>query len=104
MAIFLGMILGCLLGAVLANMSLGFPLGIAAAVVSHGSCRIGDTSDMRRIDAYALQVAGTQPAGGSISRLRSENPKINGLEVLLKAGQSGSDDVLLRALSGEGWI
>ena len=66
----------------------------------------GDTSSlaMRRIDAYALQVAGTQPAGGSISRLRSENPKINGLEVLLKAGQSGSDDVLLRALSGEGWI
>ena len=65
----------------------------------------GDSSSqvMRRMKAYALDIAGTHPQGCSISRLYADDPKIAGMEVLLKAGQIGGDDVFLHTKSGEGW-
>ena len=55
------------------------------------------------MEAYALDIAGTHPQGCSISKLYSDDPKIAGMEVLLKAGQIGGDEVFLHTKSGEGW-
>lgn len=66
----------------------------------------GDTSSqaMRAIDAYALRILGfSRVAGARISGLVSDNPRLDGLQLLLKAGQTGADDVFLRVRSMEGW-
>jgi uncharacterized protein YgbK (DUF1537 family) len=76
-------------------------LGLRRAVLAGG-----DTSSraMRAIDAYALHILGfNRTAGARISSLVSENPRMDGLQLLLKAGQMGAEDVFLRVRDLEGW-
>ncbi|KQW56422.1 four-carbon acid sugar kinase family protein [Variovorax sp. Root411] len=75
----------------------------------HGLRRLvlagGDTSShaMRNFDAYALEIAAKGVGGGRLCRLRSRNPAIDGVEVMLKGGQVGGPDALVTAASASAW-
>jgi len=54
----------------------------------------GDTSGftIRRLNAYGLEVEGLLAEAGSLCRLKSDNPRIDGFQVVLKGGQVGDDN------------
>ncbi len=54
----------------------------------------GDTSGftVRRLNAYGLEVEGILAEAASLCRLISDNPGIDGVQVVLKGGQVGADD------------
>ena len=63
----------------------------------------GDTSSyaMRKIGADALEISVfDQEQSGHVCRLVSSDLAVDGVEVVLKGGQVGGDDFLLRAKAG----
>jgi 3-oxoisoapionate kinase len=82
---------------VLAAIGRAFARAIKGAVRHAGITRIvvagGDTSGwtVRELGAESLEVIGLVAAGGPLCLLSSADPSIDGLEVLLKGGQVGSD-------------
>lgn len=65
----------------------------------------GDSSSyaMRALGAWALEVVASSFADNAhVCRLLADDPSIDGLEVLLKGGQVGRPDVLLRMRGGFG--
>lgn len=73
-------------------------LGLGRAVAAGG-----DTSGhaMLAIGAEALETVAPLAAGAPLLRLRSQDPRHDGLELALKGGQMGGTDIFLRAASGE---
>lgn len=65
----------------------------------------GDTSShtMRKIDAYALRIAGIGISGGRLCRLLSDNPAFDNLEVMLKGGQVGGPSAFIDAAKASAW-
>jgi uncharacterized protein YgbK (DUF1537 family) len=65
----------------------------------------GDSSSytMRALGAWALEVVASSFADNAhVCRLLADDPAIHGIEVLLKGGQVGRPDVLLRMRDGFG--
>ncbi|MFL9913177.1 four-carbon acid sugar kinase family protein [Paraburkholderia sp. RL17-337-BIB-A] len=67
----------------------------------------GDTSSqtMRRLGVDALTIDAVNTATNeAFMRVRAQGSPFDGMQVLLKAGQNGTDDYLGRALEGDGWV
>jgi uncharacterized protein YgbK (DUF1537 family) len=67
----------------------------------------GDTSSqtMRRLGVDALTIdAANTATNEAFMRVRAQGSPFDGMQVLLKAGQNGTDDYLGRALEGDGWV
>ena len=62
----------------------------------------GDTSShgVQALDAWALSYLADMGAGSSLCRLHSDDASLDGLEIMLKGGQMGSDDVFERLVHG----
>ncbi|MBI5717923.1 MAG: four-carbon acid sugar kinase family protein [Burkholderiales bacterium] len=62
----------------------------------------GDTSSfaLRALDPWALRWAGTLAPGVALLRLCADQPRLDGLELILKGGQMGPPDVFERLLAG----
>jgi uncharacterized protein YgbK (DUF1537 family) len=62
----------------------------------------GDTSGyaVRAMDAYGLEVEAPLVVAGTLCRLRSTMPRLDGVQVLLKGGQVGGDDLFEVIRSG----
>ncbi len=62
----------------------------------------GDTSSiaLRALDAWALGWAGTLANGVALTRVRSDRPELDGIELMLKGGQMGPPDLFERLLKG----
>ncbi len=62
----------------------------------------GDTCShaVQRLDADALTWASDLCSGAPVCRTHSGDPRLDGLELVLKGGQLGGDDLLLRARDG----
>jgi uncharacterized protein YgbK (DUF1537 family) len=62
----------------------------------------GDTSShaVRGLGAWGLAYAGSLGAGLSVVRVRADEPRLDGLELMLKGGQMGPPDVFERLLRG----
>lgn len=62
----------------------------------------GDSSSLgvRALGAWALAHAGTLAPGVSLTRLHSDAPQLDGLELMLKGGQMGPSDVFERLVRG----
>jgi uncharacterized protein YgbK (DUF1537 family) len=62
----------------------------------------GDTSShaVRGLGIWGLEYAGALSAGVSIVRARADQPRLQGLELMLKGGQMGPSDVFDRLLRG----
>ncbi|SUA89986.1 four-carbon acid sugar kinase family protein [Pandoraea pulmonicola] len=75
---------------------------LAAAPVSRLAIAGGDTSShgVRALDAWGLTYAGTLAAGAPLCRLRSDSPALDGMEILLKGGQMGGEDLFERLVQG----
>lgn len=60
----------------------------------------GDTSSLaaQAIGAWALEFAGRIAPGVSLVRARADDPRIDGLELMLKGGQMGPHDLFLTLL------
>lgn len=73
------------------------PVRIAAAGVAGG-----DTSSLalRRLDVWALGCAGRLADGVTLVRARSDRPRLDRLELMLKGGQMGPPDLFERLLAG----
>ena len=86
--------------------------GIFHALIDNGSVRRavfagGDTSShaMRACGAYALSIVASDfQENAHLCRLHSHTPAMDGAEVLLKGGQVGSDEFLLKARSGSAYV
>jgi uncharacterized protein YgbK (DUF1537 family) len=64
----------------------------------------GDTSGwaVQALRPWALRWAGTLAAGVPLLRLHADDPRIDGLELMLKGGQMGPSDTFLRLRDGTG--
>jgi uncharacterized protein YgbK (DUF1537 family) len=62
----------------------------------------GDTSSIsvEALGIWALGFAGTLSPGASLVRVHADDPRLDGLELMLKGGQMGSVDVFERLLYG----
>lgn len=62
----------------------------------------GDTSShaVRALDAWGLAYTGLIGPGAPLCRLRSEVPALDGIELMLKGGQMGGEDVFERLVRG----
>lgn len=62
----------------------------------------GDTSGwtLRGLDVYGLEALGALDVAATLCSLRSDDPALDGAQVLLKGGQVGSVDLFERAVSG----
>jgi len=82
---------GALLAAVLAQVPLA-RIGIAG----------GDTSShaVQALDAWGLSHAGSLAPGVALCRLHSDRPALDGLEVMLKGGQMGGEDLFESLVHG----
>lgn len=62
----------------------------------------GDTSShgMRALDAWGLTHAGTLAPGAPLCRLKSDVSTFDGMEILLKGGQMGGEDLFERLVHG----
>lgn len=62
----------------------------------------GDTSSLalRQLDVWALGCAGRLADGVTLVRARSDRPRLDGLELMLKGGQMGPPDLFERLLAG----
>lgn len=85
---------GRLLAAVLARVPAVRRAGVAG----------GDTSGwaVQALRPWALRWAGTLAAGVPLLRLHADDPRIDGLELMLKGGQMGPSDTFLRLRDGTG--
>ena len=61
----------------------------------------GDTSSLavQALDVWGLSCAGTLGAGVTVSRAHSTLPALDGMELMLKGGQMGADDVFERLVA-----
>ena len=61
----------------------------------------GDTSShcMQALDAWALSYQRTLEPGVALCRLHANSPQLDGLPLMLKGGQMGSDDIFERLLA-----
>lgn len=72
---------------------------VESAIEQRGIHRVivagGDTSGrtVRTLDAYGLEIVGMMVVAGTLCRLLSHNLRVNGVEVMLKGGQVGNDDL-----------
>lgn len=75
---------------------------LQGAEVSRMAIAGGDTSShgMRALDAWGMTYAGTLAQGAPLCRLHSDVPAIDGMEVLLKGGQMGGEDLFESLVSG----
>jgi uncharacterized protein YgbK (DUF1537 family) len=55
---------------------------------------------MSQLGIYALEALGSIAPGGPLCRLRSHNPRFDGLEFVLKGGQVGQLDFFDRVKNG----
>lgn len=90
-----------------AGIGRGYAAIIRSALGGGGLRRVvvagGDSSSytMRALGAWALEiVASSFDDNAHVCRLLADDPLVDGLEVLLKGGQVGRDDLLLRMRSG----
>ena len=62
----------------------------------------GDTSShaVQALDAWGLSYVADIGAGTSLCRVHSDDAALDGLEIMLKGGQMGSDDVFERLVHG----
>lgn len=62
----------------------------------------GDTSShaVQALNAWGLSYVADMGAGTSLCRLHSDDAALDGLEIMLKGGQMGSDDVFERLVCG----
>jgi uncharacterized protein YgbK (DUF1537 family) len=62
----------------------------------------GDTASfaLRMLDPWALRWAGSLAAGVPLLRVQAADPRLDGLELMLKGGQMGSLDIFERLLRG----
>lgn len=62
----------------------------------------GDTSSfgVQALDAWGLSHAMTLAPGVAVCRLHSRRPHLDGMELMLKGGQMGDDDLFERLLAG----
>ncbi|WP_307867347.1 nucleotide-binding domain containing protein, partial [Variovorax sp. E3] len=62
----------------------------------------GDTSShgVQALDAWGLSYVADIGAGTSLCRVHSDDAALDGLEIMLKGGQMGSDDVFERVVHG----
>ena len=62
----------------------------------------GDTSSfsVEALGIWALGFAGTLAPGVSLTRVHADDPALDGLELMLKGGQMGPQDVFARLLRG----
>jgi uncharacterized protein YgbK (DUF1537 family) len=62
----------------------------------------GDTSShaVRALDAWGLSYIGSLAPGVALCRLHSDRPGLDGMELMLKGGQMGGDDLFQLLLSG----
>jgi uncharacterized protein YgbK (DUF1537 family) len=63
----------------------------------------GDTSSLvsQALGLWGLSCRGTLGAGVAISRTHSDSPVLDGIELMLKGGQMGGDDVFEQFLGGQ---
>jgi uncharacterized protein YgbK (DUF1537 family) len=64
----------------------------------------GDTSShgVQALDAWALSYVADMGAGASLCRVHSDDARLDGMEVMLKGGQMGTEDVFERLVHGTG--
>jgi uncharacterized protein YgbK (DUF1537 family) len=64
----------------------------------------GDTSShgVQALDAWALSYAADMGAGASLCRVHSDDARLDGMEIMLKGGQMGTEDVFERLVHGHG--
>jgi len=64
----------------------------------------GDTSSLAvgALDAWGLSYLAQLAPGTALCRLHSEAPGLDGVEIMLKGGQMGSQDVFERLVHGTG--
>ena len=62
----------------------------------------GDTSShgMQALDAWGLSYVADMGAGASLCRVHSDDAALDGMEIMLKGGQMGSNDVFERLVHG----
>ena len=62
----------------------------------------GDTSShaVQALDAWGLSYVADMGAGASLCRVHSDKPALDGMEIMLKGGQMGSEDVFERLVQG----
>jgi uncharacterized protein YgbK (DUF1537 family) len=77
---------------------------LAAAPVLRLGIAGGDTSSLgvRALDAWGLSYAGLVAPGAPLCRLHSESRSLDGMEVMLKGGQMGGEDLFERLVHGTG--
>lgn len=75
---------------------------LAGAAAARVGIAGGDTSShgVLALDAWALAYAGQVAPGAPLCRLRSEQPALDGLELMLKGGQMGGEDIFERLVHG----
>lgn len=80
---------------------LGKVLHLAPEVMRVGIAG-GDTSSfsLRALMPWALSWKGTLAAGVPLLQIHADDPRINGLELMLKGGQMGGSDVFRRLVKG----
>jgi uncharacterized protein YgbK (DUF1537 family) len=61
----------------------------------------GDTSSyaVRALDVWGLSYLGQLDAGVALCRMHSDNPQLQGVEIMLKGGQMGSESIFEKLLS-----
>lgn len=64
----------------------------------------GDTSShgVQALDAWGLSYVADMGAGASLCRVHSDDVRLDGMEIMLKGGQMGTDDVFERLVQGTG--
>jgi len=64
----------------------------------------GDTSShgVQALDAWGLSYVADMGAGASLCRVHSDDARLDGMEIMLKGGQMGTDDVFERLVHGTG--
>jgi uncharacterized protein YgbK (DUF1537 family) len=62
----------------------------------------GDSSSLaaQALGGWALSPAGTLAPGVPLTRLHSDAPRLDGLELMLKGGQMGPQDLFERLVRG----
>jgi len=64
----------------------------------------GDTSShgVQALDAWGLSYVADMGAGASLCRVHSDDARLDGMEIMLKGGQMGTNDVFERLVHGVG--
>ncbi|MDH6165448.1 uncharacterized protein YgbK (DUF1537 family) [Variovorax boronicumulans] len=64
----------------------------------------GDTSShgVQALDAWGLSYVADMGAGASLCRVHSDDARLDGMEIMLKGGQMGTEDVFERLVHGRG--